>query len=97
MEKAPPIGEEKFTDLLIDLSANEALYSKIYDTDSLAVRTIAIRNKQVLDKHQVTKKQFEETYHYYDDHKKDLLRIYTVAIDSANARKERLQAGKKGK
>ena len=91
-EKAPPIAQDKFTDLLIDLSASEALYSKIYDTDTAAVRTIAIRNQQILNKHNVSKEDFVTTYHYYDDHKEDLLQIYKTAIDSAAARKDRLQS-----
>lgn len=95
VRKDPPIPEEKFIDLLIELSTSEAIYSKIYDTDSTAVRTIAIRNKQLLDRYKVTKEQFEETYHFYDDNKEELLRIYTAAIDSANARRERYQSIKK--
>ncbi len=91
MEEKPPIPVATFTDMLIDLSANEAIYSRIYDTDTNALRIVAIRNARVLEKYKVTKEDFVNTYRYYDHHKEDLQKIYKTAVDSAEARKTRLQ------
>ncbi len=90
MEEKPPIGRDQFIELLIDLSVSDGIYTKIYDTDTNAMRTIAIHNARVLEKNHVTRDQFVKTMAYYDNHKEDLVKIYADAVDRANKRKDQL-------
>lgn len=90
-EEKPPISKKKFIDLLIDFSANEAVFSRIYDTDTNTIRIVTIRNARVLEKHKVSKEDFVKTYRYYDKNKEELLEIYNTAIKLAESRKDKLQ------
>ncbi len=84
------IGKTEFADLLIDLYANEGIFSGTYNLDSASAVVLFARNDETLKKHKVTKEQFLETYRYYQDNKKELEKVYQIALDSISARRERL-------
>jgi len=86
----PEIKKEKFADLLIELYANEGIFSGTYNLDSASTVALVARNDRVLKKFGVTKEQFVQTYKYYDENKKELEKVYQIALDSIAARRDRL-------
>lgn len=90
-DKQPSIERTKFINVLIDLSTDEALYAKLYDRDTNAIRTLAIRNARVLERHHIKKEDFEQSYNYYVRHKPEYVKLLQEAVDSVEARRDRLK------
>ena len=93
-KEQPPIQESKFADLMIELYANEGIFAGTYNLDSVSAGLLVARNEATLKKHGVSKQEFIATYAYYDVHKKELEKLYQVALDSITARRERLTKAK---
>jgi hypothetical protein len=82
VKPADLISEEKMIDVLIDVHITEsALSLKNFNRDS-SLKLFSYYKEDVFKEHQISEKQFQESFDYYARHSKQFDRMYAVIIDS---------------
>ena len=76
------ISEEKMIDVLIDVHITEsALSLKNFNRDS-SLKLYEYYKEDIYKEHQISEKQFQESFDYYAKHSKQFDQMYEVVIDS---------------
>jgi hypothetical protein len=76
------IAEKKMIDVLIDVHITEsALSLKNFNRDS-SLKLFAYYKSDIFKEHNITEKQFQESFDYYAKHSKQFDHMYEVVIDS---------------
>lgn len=76
------ISEEKMIDVLIDVHITEsALSLKNFNRDS-SLKLFVYYQEDIFKEHQISEKQFQESYDYYAKHSKQFDHMYEIIIDS---------------
>lgn len=82
VKPADLLSEEKMIDVLIDVHITEAALSlKNFNRDS-SMKLFAYYKDDIFKEHQISEKQFQESYDYYARHSKQFDHMYEVVIDS---------------
>lgn len=76
------ISEKKMIDVLIDVHITEsALSLKNFNRDS-SLKLFVYYKDDIFKAHNITEKQFQESFDYYAKHSKQFDHMYEVVIDS---------------
>lgn len=82
VKPADLISEEKMIDVLIDVHITEsALSLKNFNRDS-SLKLFVYYKEDIFKEHQISEKQFQESYDYYARHSKQFDHMYAIVIDS---------------
>lgn len=82
VEPADLISEEEMIDVLIDVHITEsALSLKNFHRDS-SLKLFTYYKADIFKEHQISEKQFQESFDYYARHSKQFDHMYEVVIDS---------------
>jgi len=82
VKPADLIPEEKMIDVLIDVHVTEsALSLKNFNRDS-SLKLFVYYKEDIFKEHQISEKQFQESFDYYAKHSKQFDHMYEVVIDS---------------
>lgn len=82
VKPADLISEEKMIDVLIDVHITEsALSLKNFHRDS-SLKLFAYYKEDIFKEHQISEKQFQESFDYYAKHSAQFDHMYEVVIDS---------------
>ena len=80
------IPEKKMIDVLIDVHITEsALSLKNFNRDS-SLKLFATFKADIYKEHQITEKQFRESFDYYARHSEEFNHMYEVVVDSLDVK-----------
>ncbi|WP_439882395.1 DUF4296 domain-containing protein [Pontibacter sp. MBLB2868] len=86
------VPEDKMVQILADIHIAESrIETKVVYPDT-ALMTYNYWQKEILQKHGVTEKQFRDTYRYYQNHLKEMDALYETIIDTLSVRETKLRA-----
>lgn len=83
------ISSETMAELLIDIHILEARVDKLRLANDSAFKVFNTLQREVFEKHEVDKTEYEESYRYYLSNPALLDKIYNVVVDSLNVIQKR--------
>ncbi len=89
--KKLPITESKFKEILIDIHFHEARLEQFIGLTDTFFYAAGKGYENVFEKHGVTKKQFQETFLYYEQQPKAFEKIYEEIVNKLS--EEEAKAG----
>ena len=88
------LSEDKFAELLMEFSVAEASYSRLIEADTVALKTLVVRNARVLKEHNVSREQFLATYRWYNQHKQEFMEVYDLSLKKLEEKTEKVRSSK---
>jgi hypothetical protein len=80
------ISEDKMVDVMIDMHMTEsALSLKNFNRDS-SLKLFVFYKDDIYKEHQMTEKQFKDSYEYYSQHSKEFNAMYARIVDSLSVK-----------
>jgi hypothetical protein len=80
--KKPPIEEEKFISIMIDIHLLEARLENLKQLNDTSFFAAGKGYEQIYKNHSVTKEQFRQTFDFYLNHPKQMDKLYEKIVDS---------------
>ena len=85
------ISEQKFIEVFSDIVLLEVVASQQSSNIFQAKKIMKVSSSELLEKHHVNKKQFNESFEYYNQDKEKMLEIYSKIIEEYNIRLSRIE------
>jgi hypothetical protein len=76
-----PITENKFKEILIDIHLHEARLEQFKQLSDTSFYAMGEGYKKVYEKHNVTEKDFKETFRLYEEHPKQFEKLYEEVVN----------------
>lgn len=90
--EAPPIGQQKMIEILVDVHLLEAQQQSLQPFEKGRVFNTIVGYEKIFLKHGVTSEQFYDSFSYYREHPKEMDELYQRVIDETVRRESELSS-----